>query len=162
MIEPADLVAYVLYASAVLICVIKMGLLFRLRTALLGLPADMRGVLTILTDNNLIWCLTMALTGGAIILRVLGVGTVLLARFTILGTLTAGSFVGLIRLGHWFLYDDHASAIRPDARLSVADELTRMRLTLDRLERALAEEGGDVALDQRAARGIPDDNQGDE
>jgi hypothetical protein len=156
MIEPADLVAYVLYAAAVVICVVKMGLLFRLRTALLSLPADMRGVLTILTDNNLIWCLTMALTGGVIILRVLGLGDVLVGRFTIFGALVGGSFVGLIRLGNWFLYDDHAARVRPDGSLSAADELTRMRLALDRLTRALEEEGGDVLREQRAARGIPD------
>lgn len=156
MITRSDLLAYVLYAGAVLICVVKIGLLVRIRRAMRGLPAAQRGLVTILTDNNLVWCLTMALTATVIVLRVLGAGSPVVGRFAILGVLVGGSALGLVRLGNWFLYDDGGRhAIPPDDHLSVTEEVVRIRISLDRLARALAErERADTLEHQRPARGI--------
>jgi hypothetical protein len=137
-----DLIVYSLYLMSVVICVVKVGLLARVRTALFDLPPDQRRLVTILSDNNLIWCLTMALTGGVIVARVLGWGNPVVGRYAILGTLVLGSGVGLVRLGNWFLYDDGTDDRgRPASALTDQEEIARLILLLQRRERRIEAQG---------------------
>jgi hypothetical protein len=106
MLTRADFVVYLLYFAALIFSLLMAGLLFRVRAALFGLPRAQRRLVTILVDANLVWCLTMVLTGTTLIVRVLGYTSQPFTRYGILGALVVGSGAGLARLGHWFVWDD--------------------------------------------------------
>jgi hypothetical protein len=144
MLTRADFVVYLLYFASVVICVIKVGLLVRVRTALYVLPPAQRGLVTILADNNLGWCLVMVLTGSVIIGRVIGYGSTTATRYLILGALVLTSFAGLVRLGRWFLYAEDAGGDRgrPADALTIQQEIKRLQLLLDRESRRYDREGG--------------------
>jgi hypothetical protein len=137
-----DFATYLLYFASVIICVVKVGLLVRVRAALLDLPPGQRGLMTILADNNLGWCVTMVLAGTVIIVRVFGLGSPLSARFAILGVLVGTSVLGMVRLGQWFLYDDRGERLPLPGTLDEAEEIVRLRLLLERREREAARREG--------------------
>jgi hypothetical protein len=106
MLTRADFVVYLLYFAALIFSFLMAGLLLRVRAALFGLPRAQRRLVTILVDANLVWCLTMVLTGTTLIVRVLGYTSQPFTRFALLALLVLGSGAGLARLGHWFVWDD--------------------------------------------------------
>jgi hypothetical protein len=98
-----EFVVYLLWFASLIFSLLTAGMLARVRYELAGIPRRERRLLTILTDSNLAWCATVALTGVVVIVRVLGYSSQEVTRYGVLVALCAGSLAALLRLGHWFL-----------------------------------------------------------
>jgi hypothetical protein len=101
-----EFVVYLLWFASLIFSLLTAGMLARVRYELTGIPRRERRLLTILTDSNLAWCATVALTGIVLIVRVLGYSSQTVTRYGILAALCGGSLAALLRLGHWFLGGD--------------------------------------------------------
>jgi len=142
-----DVLTYLTFAATVVLCAVKVLLLVRVRRAI----TEKHSLLGILTDNNLTWCVTIVLAGGVLISRIVGwLPGVYSGRFGILGIMAVGAAIGLWRLLVWLLFDEGAYRAALTDRLSLEDEITRLRLALDRYSGAV--EQHDQGADDGAGR----------
>jgi hypothetical protein len=129
-----DVATYLIFLATVVVCAVKIVLLVRVRRAI----TEPRSLLGIETDNNLTWCVTIVLAGGVLVSRVVGyLPGVYSGRFGILGIMLLGATVGLWRLLVWLLFDQGAARTPLTDRLGLEEEITRLRLALDRYSAAV-------------------------
>lgn len=136
-----DVLVYILFFTMVVTCIVKVGMLVRVRTGLLDIPPAERKLMTILADNNLAWCLLMVLVGTMIIARLLNLVPAIVTRFIIMFGLVLSSAVGLVRLGNWFVWDDGATTtkIPKVTALTLDQEIVRLIQLLEQERRRRGE-----------------------
>lgn len=132
MMSNSDALTIVIVFGACLGALLLVALLVRVRRALgwrVGLPA-------ILTDGLIAFAGAVVVLGGVSLSRVLGGLSgphgALIARALSLGTTFTVVWFGVIRLLRWLFFSDGTEAARQQDRLSMDDEIVRLRVLLDR------------------------------